>query len=121
MALTLNCKTNIKYKNGSGGDQLTDDRFQPTDGRFELVDEKSGAVFLAKFFLFRRNCITKKNSPKGLSDIFIKKIDDDQDRSFIEAPGAFFFTEAMPFSMAAVLEYISLAPMTCPLEALRLK
>src|SRR5690554_2448164 len=42
-------------------------------------------------------------------------------RSVVLAPGAFFFTEAMPFSMAAADEYISLLPMIWPLAAFRLK
>jgi hypothetical protein len=37
------------------------------------------------------------------------------------AVGPLVLTDWMPFSMAAVLEYISLLPMICPLPALRTK
>jgi hypothetical protein len=35
--------------------------------------------------------------------------------------GAFFLTELIPFSMALVEEYISLVPITCPLDAFNTK
>ena len=37
------------------------------------------------------------------------------------ASGALLFTEAIPFSMAAILSYISLVPIICPLLAFKLK
>ena len=42
-------------------------------------------------------------------------------RSFSLASGAFFLTDAMPFSMAEVEEYISLRPIVWPLAAVRTK
>jgi len=37
------------------------------------------------------------------------------------ASGAFFFTDAMPFRIDALLEYISLLPIICLLAAVRTK
>ncbi|RIV48575.1 hypothetical protein D2V93_16355 [Flagellimonas taeanensis] len=64
LALTLYCRTNIISKNGSEGDELTDGRFQPTDGRFELVDANMGSTFRAK-----------KNSPEGCPMLLKKQFD----------------------------------------------
>lgn len=44
-----------------------------------------------------------------------------QVRSITVAPGAFSFTDSMPFSLAVVEEYISLVPITCPFVAVSVK
>jgi hypothetical protein len=41
--------------------------------------------------------------------------------SSISAFGAFFITELIPFSIALAEEYISLVPITCPLDAFNTK
>ena len=41
--------------------------------------------------------------------------------SSIAAIGAFFLTELIPFSMELTEEYISLVPITCPLDAFNTK
>ena len=42
-------------------------------------------------------------------------------RSITVASGAFALTDAMPFSLAVVEEYISLVPITCPFVAVSVK
>ena len=41
-------------------------------------------------------------------------------RSYLASSAAFFFTDSMPFWHADLLEYPSLARMTCPLLAFKL-
>ena len=52
---------------------------------------------------------------------FFFLIQQDYVKSSIVADGALFFTDVIPFSIALFDEYVSLVPITCPLDALRLK
>ena len=71
-----------------------DDPFQPTNAHFHLRKKKKA----------------KKNSPKRLFSMVYDGMGNYI--SSTDASGAFFFTEAIPFSMADSLEYISLLPIT---------
>ncbi len=74
-----------------GYGQLTNSPFESMDALFRFMDKKTALKGLFCIFKFAE-CYSVVSS--------------------MDASGAFFFTDAIPFSMAAVLEYISLAPIT---------
>lgn len=69
------------------------------------------------------SCFTHQTCPAKRHTLraVVAKILQDQAVSATWASGAFFLTDAMPFSIPELREYISLFPMVCPLAAVRTK